>query len=404
MEFLGDGWTRARRRHLGGARARGATSPTPRSWPGWPSTGPSRRPRSADLEGPLEQWKECARRSTTRCATKGFNADKGSFTQYYGSDQLDASLLMIPLVGFLPAHDPRVRGTIEAIERELVEDGFVLRYRTADTGDVDGLTGPGGRLPGLLVLAGRLPVHARADHDARQLLDRLLGLRNDLGLLSEEYDPVAGRLVGNFPQAFSHVSLVNSASKIGGNEKPTSGHVIAGLARRSLTQGEEQHPGPRMPEGSRPGACCQAGRRGDCPAHPAARVVRTIQSAVTPARSLDRGKPTTKPSARSRPSRPPRRRSKKPAVKAAKPTTEKAARRQARRHPSRAKSDQPVGQEAHREEGSGEEGHQGKKARPRRPRPRRRPKANKAPRPRRRRPRRPRAKKAAAKKARPSRA
>ncbi len=89
---------------------------------------------------------------------QGFNAAKGSFTQYYGSDELDASLLMIPLVDFLPAHDPRVRGTIEAVERELVDGGFVLRYRTADTGDVDGLIRPGGGLFGLFVLVGRLSV------------------------------------------------------------------------------------------------------------------------------------------------------------------------------------------------------------------------------------------------------
>jgi hypothetical protein len=148
--------------------------------------------------------------------------------------------LMIPMVGFLPAHDPRVRGTIEAIERELVEGGFVLRYRTADTGDVDGLSGrEGAFLACSFWLADCLSMLGR-EHDARQLLDRLMGLRNDLGLLSEEYDPVAGRLVGNFPQAFSHVSLVNSASKIGGDEKPTSNHVIAGLARRALTYGKSR--------------------------------------------------------------------------------------------------------------------------------------------------------------------
>ena len=175
------------------------------------------------LEGPVDRWKEVRKEIHDQVCDQGFNADKGSFTQYYGSDQLDASLLMIPLVGFLPAHDPRVRGTIEAIERELVEGGFVLRYRTADTGDVDGLTGrEGAFLACSFWLADCLSLLGR-DHDARQLLDRLLGLRNDLGLLSEEYDPVAGRLVGNFPQAFSHVSLVNSASKIGGEEKPIVG-------------------------------------------------------------------------------------------------------------------------------------------------------------------------------------
>jgi GH15 family glucan-1,4-alpha-glucosidase len=190
------------------------------------------------MDGPIDEWKEVRQEIHDQVCDEGFNVSKGSFTQYYGSDELDASLLMIPLVGFLPASDPRVRGTIEAVERELVEGGFVLRYRTAETGDVDGLTGrEGAFLACSFWLADCLSLLGR-DHDAHQLLDRLLGLRNDLGLLSEEYDPVAGRLVGNFPQAFSHVSLVNSASKIAGHEKPTSSHVILGLARRSLTRGK----------------------------------------------------------------------------------------------------------------------------------------------------------------------
>ncbi len=190
-------------------------------------------------EGPLDQWREVRQEIHDQVCDEGFNVSKGSFTQYYGSDQLDASLLMIPLVGFLPAHDPRVRGTIEAIERELVEGGFVLRYRTADTGDVDGLSGrEGAFLACSFWLADCLSLLGR-HHDAREMLDRLMGLRNDLGLLSEEYDPVAGRLVGNFPQAFSHVSLVNSASKIAGHEKPTAGHVMLGLARRSLSRSKK---------------------------------------------------------------------------------------------------------------------------------------------------------------------
>ncbi len=190
-----------------------------------------------DLQGPVKRWKEIRTEIHAQVCDRGFNKEKGSFTQYYGSDQLDASLLMIPIVGFLPATDPRVQGTIEAIERELVDGGFVLRYRTADTGDVDGLSGrEGAFLACSFWLADCLSMLGR-HHDARQLLDRLMDLRNDLGLLSEEYDPVAGRLVGNFPQAFSHVSLVNSASKIGGDEKPSTNHVIAGLARRALTRG-----------------------------------------------------------------------------------------------------------------------------------------------------------------------
>jgi GH15 family glucan-1,4-alpha-glucosidase len=232
MEFLRDGWrepddgiweVRGPRRHF--------THSKVMAW-----VAIDRAIKSAEEygnEAPLDQWKEVRQEIHDQVCDQGFNVSKGSFTQYYGSDQLDASLLMIPLVGFLPAHDPRVRGTIEAVERELVDGGFVLRYRTADTGDVDGLTGrEGAFLACSFWLADCLSMLGR-DRDARQLLDRLLGLRNDLGLLSEEYDPVAGRLVGNFPQAFSHVSLVNSASKLTGQEKPSSDHIMLGLARRS---------------------------------------------------------------------------------------------------------------------------------------------------------------------------
>ena len=239
MEFLSEGWrepddgiweVRGPRRHF--------THSKVMAW-----VAIDRAIKTAEecgLEGPVEQWKQVRKEIHDQVCDQGFNPDKGSFTQYYGSDQLDASLLMIPLVGFLPAHDPRMRGTIEAIEHDLVEGGFVLRYRTADTGDVDGLTGrEGAFLACSFWLADCLSLLGR-DHDARQMLDRLMGLRNDLGLLSEEYDPVAGRLVGNFPQAFSHVSLVNSASKIGGDEKPSSGHVVAGLARRSLARGKSR--------------------------------------------------------------------------------------------------------------------------------------------------------------------
>jgi GH15 family glucan-1,4-alpha-glucosidase len=172
------------------------------------------------VEGPIERWKKTRQEIHDQVCDEGFNVAKGSFTQYYGSDQMDASLLMIPMVGFLPAHDPRVKGTIEAVERELMDGGFVLRYRTADTGDVDGLTGrEGAFLACSFWMADCLAMLGRTE-DARKMFDRLLGLRNDLGLLSEEYDPVAGRLVGNFPQAFSHVSLVNSAAKLSGHGKP----------------------------------------------------------------------------------------------------------------------------------------------------------------------------------------
>jgi GH15 family glucan-1,4-alpha-glucosidase len=198
------------------------------------------------VEGPIDRWRKIRQEIFDQVCNEGFNVDKGSFTQYYGSDNLDASLLMIPLVGFLPAHDARMRGTIEAIERELLQGGFVLRYNTDETAQVDGLAGREGAflacsfwLSDCLSLLGR-------DHDARQMLDRLIGLRNDLGLLSEEYDPVAGRLVGNFPQAFSHVSLVNSASKHGGHEKPSSDRMVLGLASQSFRRNRPGVPGKHM--------------------------------------------------------------------------------------------------------------------------------------------------------------
>ena len=184
------------------------------------------------VDGPLERWKKVRQEIHDQVCEQGFNVDKGSFTQYYGSDQLDASLLMIPLVGFLPATDPRVKGTIEAVERELLDGGFVLRYRTAETGDVDGLTGrEGAFLACSFWLADCLAMLGRTD-DAREMFDRLLALRNDLGLLSEEYDAVAGRLVGNFPQAFSHVSLVNSAAKLSGHGKPKADPELFAASRR----------------------------------------------------------------------------------------------------------------------------------------------------------------------------
>src|SRR5262249_37012697 len=123
--------------------------------------------------------------------------------------ELDASLLMIPLVGFLPATDPRVRGTVEAIQRVLMRDGFVLRYHTRE--GVDGLpAGEGVFLPCTFWLADNLHLLGR-DAEARAIFERLLDLCNDVGLISEEYDPHAGRLLGNFPQAFTHVGLVNTA-------------------------------------------------------------------------------------------------------------------------------------------------------------------------------------------------
>jgi GH15 family glucan-1,4-alpha-glucosidase len=139
----------------------------------------------------------------------GFSTAKNSFVQSYGSQELDASLLVLPIVGFLPHDDPRIRGTVAAIERELLADGFVLRYRTESV--VDGLPpGEGAFLPCSFWLADNYSQQGRMD-EAQALFDRLLTLRNDVGLLSEEYDPRLQRQLGNFPQAFSHLALVNTA-------------------------------------------------------------------------------------------------------------------------------------------------------------------------------------------------
>ena len=145
------------------------------------------------------------------CA-KAYDADRKTFVQSYGSSNLDAALLMMPLVGFLPATDERMRGTVDAIQTGLTTDGFVVRYNTDEK--VDGLPpGEGVFLPCTFWLADNLALMGRLD-EARALFERLLGLANDVGLLSEEYDPVAKRQLGNFPQAFTHVSLVNSAGNL----------------------------------------------------------------------------------------------------------------------------------------------------------------------------------------------
>jgi GH15 family glucan-1,4-alpha-glucosidase len=161
------------------------------------------------LDGPLDEWKDVRQQIHDDVCANGYNAERNTFTQFYGSRELDASLLMIPLVHFLPATDPRMRGTVDAIQRELMADDFVLRYRTEQTDD--GLpTGEGAFLACTFWLVDNLALLGRIE-EAKQLYERLLALRNDVGLFAEEYDPRLGRLVGNFPQAFTHVGLVNSA-------------------------------------------------------------------------------------------------------------------------------------------------------------------------------------------------
>ena len=185
--------------------------------------------RSAEafgLEGPIDHWRKLRARIHAEVCDKAFNPKIGAFMQSYGSEHLDASALLIPVVGFLPPSDPRVAGTVEAIERKLMTNGFVLRYDTDVT--QDGLPpGEGAFLACSFWLADAYILLGRRD-DARKLFERLLTLCNDLGLLSEEYDPAGKRLLGNFPQAFSHIALVITAHNLDRAEKPCeqrSGHV-----------------------------------------------------------------------------------------------------------------------------------------------------------------------------------
>lgn len=162
-----------------------------------------------DLEGPLERWRALRDQVHAEVCTYGYNQEMGAFTQYYGGTEMDASLLLIPETGFLPASDPRIVGTVRAVERTLLRDGFVLRYDTASS--VDGLAGDEGAfLACSFWLVDAFVAQGRLD-EAELLFDRLAGLCNDVGLLAEEYDVRRERQVGNFPQAFSHVALINAA-------------------------------------------------------------------------------------------------------------------------------------------------------------------------------------------------
>jgi GH15 family glucan-1,4-alpha-glucosidase len=170
--------------------------------------------------GPLDAWRAARDEVHADVCAKGWNEKLGAFTQYYGSDELDASILMMPLVGFLPPEDPRVVSTVEAVQTTLMADGFVRRYE--NTSGVDGLPGTEGAfLPCTFWLADALVLLGRLD-EAEEIFERLADLASDLGLLSEEYDAEAGRLVGNFPQAFTHVGLINTAR-----------NLSAALARRA---------------------------------------------------------------------------------------------------------------------------------------------------------------------------
>lgn len=204
----GGGLGRARPRHLGGARRAGALHALQGHGLG---RGGPRRARRGGVRprGPVARWRDLRRRIHEDVCRNGYDPAIGGFVRAYGSRELDASLLPLPVVGFLPAADPRVRGTVAAVERELVVDGLVRRYRTGGTSD--GLPSrEGAFLACSFWLADAYAMDGQTA-EARRLFERLLSLRNDLGLLTEEYDPAARRMLGNFPQAFSHVSLVNTA-------------------------------------------------------------------------------------------------------------------------------------------------------------------------------------------------
>ncbi|MCQ8277706.1 glycoside hydrolase family 15 protein [Acetobacteraceae bacterium KSS8] len=176
-----------------------------------------------DLPGPVDRWRQVRDEIHRSVCENGFDAERNTFTQAYGVKGLDAGLLLLPTIGFLPPDDPRIVGTVAAVERELLEDGFVLRYRTDEA--QDGLAGDEGAflacsfwLVDAYVLLGRMD-------EAKALFDRLAGLTNDLGLLAEEYDPRLKRQVGNFPQAFSHVALVNAALHLRDGTVPMRGEA-----------------------------------------------------------------------------------------------------------------------------------------------------------------------------------
>jgi GH15 family glucan-1,4-alpha-glucosidase len=173
-------------------------------------------------EGPVDRWRKLRTEIHDDICRRGTDPVRGCFVRAYGSNEVDASLLLLPVVGFLPPSDERVVRTVEAVQSELSEDGLIRRYRTDDEGNADGLAGDEGVfLACNFWLVDALALLGRRDQAVR-LYERLLGLRNDVGLLSEEYDPSHGRLVGNFPQAFSHVGLVNSAFNLAAAEASVS--------------------------------------------------------------------------------------------------------------------------------------------------------------------------------------
>jgi GH15 family glucan-1,4-alpha-glucosidase len=177
-----------------------------------------------EVDGPLARWKQIRSRIHKQVCEEGYDRKRKTFTQYYGSEELDAAVLMIPIVGFLPGTDARVTGTIDALRSELGHDGFISRYSTSATDD--GLPGSEAQfLACSFWLVTALAMNGRAD-EGRELFERLLSLGNDLGLFSEEYDVAHQRLVGNFPQAFTHLTLVAAAKTLGNPKAGVAGRYV----------------------------------------------------------------------------------------------------------------------------------------------------------------------------------
>jgi GH15 family glucan-1,4-alpha-glucosidase len=190
-------------------------------------------------DGPVDRWRDICTQIHHEVLREAYDPDRKTFTQYYGSEELDASVLMIPMVGFLSASDERVHGTVDAIQRELTQDGFVYRYSTQAQGSVDGVKGgEGAFLPCSFWLVNALALIGRTE-EAEKLFDRVLEVSNDLGLFSEEYDPKGRRLVGNFPQAFTHLALVRTAASLSGAPDPRRSHA-AGSRSGAAAEAEDE--------------------------------------------------------------------------------------------------------------------------------------------------------------------
>ena len=186
------------------------------------------------LDGPVDRWRALRQTMHDEICDKGFNKEKGAFTQYYGSDKLDASILMLPLVGFLPATDERMASTIRLIEKELTFNGYVARYDPDASANVDGLPpGEGSFLPCSFWLVDCLHLMGRED-EARAMFERLLSIRSSLGLIAEEYETTRGRQVGNFPQAFTHVGLINTARNLSPKQGPAEHRSANAVAAAPL--------------------------------------------------------------------------------------------------------------------------------------------------------------------------